>query len=62
MTNNQQIDVGPRFKSNRFELQVGGNMSVRFVGGFQVRLDDQSEWLQFQLAAIVDPKEVAGEL
>lgn len=56
-----QIDIGPRFRSDRFELQVGA-LSARFVGGFQVRLDDQRDWLQFQLAATVDPKEIAGEL
>ena len=47
--------------SQRFELQVGA-LSARFVGGFQVRLNDKSEWLKFELAAKVDAKEVVGEL
>ncbi|EXJ70096.1 uncharacterized protein A1O5_07169 [Cladophialophora psammophila CBS 110553] len=56
-----KIDIGPRFRSDRFELQVGG-LSLRFVGGFQVRLDDEGEWLRFQLGANVSPTEVSGEL
>jgi len=57
-----KIDIGPRFRTNRFELQIGSDRSLRFVGGFQVRMDDNTEWLQFDLATEVKALEVAGEL
>ncbi|KAF2131814.1 hypothetical protein P153DRAFT_395115 [Dothidotthia symphoricarpi CBS 119687] len=57
-----KIDIGPCFRSNRFELQIGNKIGVKFVGGYQIRTDDRSEWLQFQLAATVNPEKVSGEL
>ncbi|MCJ1264292.1 hypothetical protein MMC22_004163 [Lobaria immixta] len=61
-----KIELGPRFRSKRFQLQLGlspkAGVAFSFVGNFGVKVDENGDWLEFALKMTVDAVGADGEL
>ncbi|RAH68427.1 ATP-binding protein [Aspergillus aculeatinus CBS 121060] len=61
-----KIELGPRFRSRRFQLSLGssatGGVAFAFRGIFDVKVGDDNSWYKFDLKMAVDPIGADGEL
>ncbi|PYI14935.1 hypothetical protein BO99DRAFT_436890 [Aspergillus violaceofuscus CBS 115571] len=61
-----KIELGPRFRSRRFQLSLGssatGGVAFTFRGIFDVKVGNEHSWYKFDLKMAVDPVGADGEL